>query len=356
MTEPRFLVVRLGSLGDIVHTFPAVAALRDSFPAAEIVWLTHPRWKGLVESSGLASEIRNVESRNMGSVRATISGIRGARWQSSIDYQGLWKSAALPFLGGVKRRIGFSSHTIREFGVPILYNQRVKPEAIHIADQNGELSRRAGARRRVGHVKLSVSGESVAEAREELSRAGFTGRSVVLSPGGGWRAKCWPPERFGALCQKIRDSFGMRCVVNCGPGEDDLAAAVKAASGGAEPLMWNTQLGPLMALLRSATCIVGGDTGPLHLAIALGTPAVALYGPTDPARNGPYRNPSLVTRNPILDSGEARDTDPCTGDIVLRTPGSATSHSRNDVVDRSMLAIQVDSVFEAVRRRIGVAG
>jgi heptosyltransferase I len=356
MTEPRFLVVRLGSLGDIVHTFPAVAALRDSFPAAEIVWLTHPRWKGLVESSGLASEIRNVESRNMGSVRATISGIRGARWQSSIDYQGLWKSAALPFLGGVKRRIGFSSHTIREFGVPILYNQRVKPEAIHIADQNGELSRRAGARRRVGHVKLSVSGESVAEAREELSRAGFTGRYVVLSPGGGWRAKCWPPERFGALCQKIRDSFGMRCVVNCGPGEDDLAAAVKAASGGAEPLMWNTQLGPLMALLRSATCIVGGDTGPLHLAIALGTPAVALYGPTDPARNGPYRNPSLVTRDPILDSGEARDTDPCTGDIVLRTPGSATSHSRNDVVDPSMLAIQVDSVFEAVRRRIGVAG
>jgi heptosyltransferase I len=356
MPEPRFLVVRLGSLGDIVHTFPAVAALRDSFPDAEIVWVTHPRWKFLVESSGLASEIRNVESRDLKSVRATISSIRAAQWQSAIDYQGLWKSAALPFLGGVKRRIGFSSHTIREFGVPVLYNQRVKAETIHIADQNGELSRRAGARRRVGHVKLSVSNVGAARARDELSRAGILDQYVVLSPGGGWRAKCWPPERFGALCQTIRESLGLRCVVNYGPGEDDLAAAVKAASGDAEPALWNTELGPLMALLRSAVCIVGGDTGPLHLAIALGTKAVALYGPTDPARNGPYRNPSLVTGDPILDSGEARDTDPCMGDIVLRAAGSATSHSRNDVVDPSMLAIQVDSVFEAVRRRIGAIG
>jgi heptosyltransferase-1 len=331
MPDPRFLVVRLGSLGDIVHTFPAVAALRDSFPAAEIVWLTHPRWRGLVESSGLASEIRNVESRDWGSVRAAISAVRAAQWQSAIDYQGLWKSAALPFLGGVQRRIGFSSDTIREFGVPILYNQRVKPETIHIADQNGELSRRAGARRRVGHVKLTVPGESVARAREQLSQAGIGERYVVLS----------------------REAFGLRCVVNYGPGENDLVAAVKAASGNAEPLLWDTELGPLMALLRSAVCVVGGDTGPLHLAIALGTPAVALYGPTDPARNGPYRNPSLVTGDPILDSGETRDTDPCAGDIVLRAKGSTTSHSRNDVVDPSMLAIQVDAVFDAVRRRIG---
>jgi heptosyltransferase I len=353
MPDPRFLVVRLGSLGDIVHTFPAVAALRDSFPTAEIIWLTHPRWRGLVASSGLASEIRNVESREMGSVRAAISAIRASQWQSAIDYQGLWKSAALPFLGGVKRRIGFSSDTIREFGVPILYNQRVKAETTHIADQNGELSRRAGARRRVGHVRLSVSGEDMARARAQLTRAGIGGRFVVLSPGGGWRAKCWPPERFGALCQKIREAFGLRCVVNYGPGENDLVATVKAASGHAELVLWDTELGPLMALLRSAVCIVGGDTGPLHLAIALGTPAVALYGPTDPARNGPYRNPSLVTGDPILGSGETRDTDPCAGDIVLRKPGSATSHSRNDVVDPSMLAIQVDSVLEAVRRRIG---
>jgi heptosyltransferase-1 len=349
MSEPRFLVLRLGSLGDIVHTFPAVAALRETFPAAEIVWMTHPRWKFLVESSSLASEVRTIETRAFASLRKAVEGVRLTTWDASIDYQGLWKSAALPLFGGVKRRIGFSSHTIREFGVPILYNERVKPATIHIADQNGELSRRAGAKHRVAPVTLRVSPEGDAQVRSQLQREGID-RYVVLSPGGGWRAKCWPAERFGALCAKIRDQLGLRCVVNYGPGEDDLANAVRASCGDAAPLLYNAELGPLMALLRSATCIVGGDTGPLHLAIALGTPAVALFGPTDPARNGPYRNPCRSG----TDLNATKDTDPCEGDIVLRAPNSVTSHSRNDQTDPSMLAIQVDSVLKAVRRRIGV--
>jgi heptosyltransferase-1 len=344
MSEPRFLVLRLGSLGDIVHTFPAVAALRETFPAAEIVWMTHPRWKFLVESSGLATEVRTIETRAFASSRQAVKGVRQSAWHASIDYQGLWKSAALPFFGGVKRRIGFSSHTIREFGVPILYSERVKPATTHIADQNGELSRRAGARTRVAPVNLRVSPEDEAQIRSQL-QSDRIDRYVVLSPGGGWRAKCWPAERFGALCARIHDQLGLHCVVNYGPGEDDLANAVRANSGAASPLLYNAELGPLMALLRSATCIVGGDTGPLHLAIALGTPAVALFGPTDPARNGPYRN--------RCSSGTAA-TDPGDGDIILRAPNSVTSHSRNDQTDPSMLAIQVDSVFNAVRRRIGV--
>jgi heptosyltransferase I len=348
MSEPRFLVLRLGSLGDIVHTFPAVAALRKSFPAAEITWMTHPRWKFLVESSNLATEVRTIETRAVASLRKAIEGVRQSAWDASIDYQGLWKSAALPFFGGVKRRIGFSSHTIREFGVPILYSERVRPTTIHIADQNGELSRRAGAKDRVAPVTLRVSTDDEADMRAQLQKAGID-RYIVLSPGGGWRAKCLPAERFGALCGKIHDQFGLRCVVNYGPGEDDLANAVRASSGDASPLLYNAELGPLMALLRSATCIVGGDTGPLHLAIALGTPAVALFGPTDPARNGPYCNPCRSGTG----SNPSRDTDPCDGDIVLRVPNSVTSHSRNDQTDPSMLALHVDSVFNGVRLRIG---
>jgi heptosyltransferase-1 len=349
MSEPRFLVLRLGSLGDIVHTFPAVAALRETFPAAEIIWMTHQRWKLLVESSNLASEVRTIETRALASLRKAVEGVRQSAWDASVDYQGLWKSAALPFFGGVKRRIGFSSHTIREFGVPVLYSERVKPATIHIANQNGELSQRAGAKKRVAPVSLRVSPEDEAQVRSLLQREGID-RYVVLSPGGGWRAKCWPAERFGVLCDKIHHHLGLRCVVNYGPGEDDLANAVRAVSGDATPLLYNAELGPLMALLRSATCIVGGDTGPLHLAIALGTPAVALFGPTDPARNGPYRNPC----HSGVDSNATGDTDPCDGDIVLRAPNSVTSHSRNNRTDPSMLAIQVDSVFNALRRRLGV--
>src|SRR5207244_2303959 len=114
MPDPKFLVVRLSSLGDIVHTFPAVAALRESLPNAEIVWLTHPRWKLLVESSGLASEVWAAETRLLPSIRAILRRIREKRFAIAIDYQGLWKSAALPLFGGVPRRIGFSPETIRE--------------------------------------------------------------------------------------------------------------------------------------------------------------------------------------------------------------------------------------------------
>ncbi len=331
MPEPRFLVVRLGSLGDIVHTFPAVSALRETFPSSEIVWLTHPRWKLLVESSSLASEVWTTDTRSVTLLRSTIAILRHARWSVAIDYQGLWKSAALPFFGGIGRRIGFSSETIREFGVPLLYTDRVRTSAKHIADQNGELSLRAGARNPVAPFTLQVPQHDDCGIRDYLQMLGLD-RYVVLSPGGGWRSKCWPPERFGQLCKMIRDSLGLRCVVNYGPGEDDLALAVRECSGDADPVPYNGPLGPLMALLRNAACIVGGDTGPLHLAIALGTRAVALFGPTDPARNGPYR----------------------TDDIVFRAPNVVTTHSRSDATHPSLLEIQVAEVFEAVGRRLGV--
>jgi heptosyltransferase I len=349
MSEPRFLVLRLGSLGDIVHTFPAVAALRETFPSAEIVWLTHPRWHLLVKSSGLASEIRNIETRSLSSLRVAIAQVRTSRWDAAIDYQGLWKAAALPFFGGVKRRVGFSSDTIREFGVPLLYTDRVKAATTHIPEQNGELSVRVGARRVAAPVQLRVSPENENAVRAQLQRCGVD-RYLVLSPGGGWRAKCWPADRFGALCREIRNSFGLRCVVNYGPGESDLAEAVRAASGDAEPLLYDGELGQLMALLRNAVCIVGGDTGPLHLASALGTPAVALYGPTDPARNGPYHVISC-------DATDAKGAPAYFGDdIVLRAENAVRTHARNDQTDPSMLAIDVPSVFAAVRRRMGAEG
>lgn len=339
MSDPYFLVVRLGSLGDIVHTFPAVAALRESIPAARIVWITHPRWKMLVESSGLASEIETIETRSLSSVRQVIRQVRELRWDASIDYQGLWKSAAVPFLGGVRRRIGFASETIREFGVPILYTERVRTSRAHIADQNGELSMHAGAKRVVAPVTLQVSQQGQTALAAYL-REHRVDRYIVLSPGGGWRSKCWPAERFGALCRKIRESFGLRCIVNVGPGEEDLAATVAAASGEAHPLIYQGSLGQLMALLRGAVCVVGGDTGPLHLAVALGAKTIALFGPTDPARNGPYRGPEPSA------AVESRD-------IVLRARNVRTTHKRGSEPDASMLAIEVDAVFDAVRRVVG---
>jgi heptosyltransferase I len=332
MAEPRFLVVRLGSLGDIVHTFPAVSGLRETFPAAEIVWLTHPRWELLVRSSGLASEVWATETRSLTSIRAIVQRIRAGQFTAAIDYQGLWKSAGLPLIAGVAQRIGFSSETIREYGVPILYTDRVRCTTMHIADQNGELSLRAGARSGVANFALRVPDEAENSVQVYLREQALE-RYVVLSPGGGWRSKCWPAERFGLLAQMIRRSLDLRCVVNYGPGEEELAGDLCAAAGDARPLLYNGDLGQLMAILKNSCCIVGGDTGPLHLGIALGTPAVAIFGPTDPARNGPYRSQ----------------------DIVLRKQGASRDHRRRNETDPTMLAIEADAVFDAVRRRIGAS-
>jgi heptosyltransferase I len=329
MADQRFVVIRLGSLGDIVHTFPAVAGLRESFPTARIVWLTHPRWVELVASSGLASEIWPIDSRDIERVRQVIRKLRACKWDAAIDYQGLWKAAFLPFFGGVPKRIGFSSATIREFGVPVLYTDKVTCKTIHIADQNGELSLRAGASHPVNKVVLKVAESDVARVRADLSKESID-RYIVLSPGGGWRSKCWPTERFGAICKRIRAELSIPCVINYGPGEESLAGEVQAASGEGNPISYDGELGPLSALLRNALCIVGGDTGPLHLAVALGTPAVALFGPTDPARNGPYPP----------------------GEIVLRSPKAVTTYGRVNVTDSSLLDLSVDNVFTAVKRRL----
>ncbi len=349
MAERRFLVVRLGSLGDIVHTFPAVAALRESFPNSEIIWLTQARWKPLVASSGLASKIWTTETRQFSALQQTIKEIRAGDFDVAIDYQGLWKSASLPFLGGVKKRIGFSSKSVRETGVPFLYTDRVNATSAHVADQNGELSRRAGAHSSVADFTLQPPPLDD-DALFKFLRTRGVERYVVLSPGGGWRSKCWPPERFGSLCRMISTTLTTRCVVNYGPGEDDLAAKVRDASGDIDPLLFNGELGPLMCLLRHAICVVGGDTGPLHLAVALGTPVVALFGPTNPARNGPYRDANRSSSAHRAAATINRE------DVVLRAPNVITTHSRDDHTHPSMLEISADAVFEAVRRVVKARG
>ncbi len=330
MAEKRFAVVRLGSLGDIVHTLPAVAGLRASFPVAPIIWLTHPRWVDLVASSNLASEIWPVDSRDLSSVRQVIAMLRAFCPDTVIDFQGLWKSAIPPFLAGIPRRIGFSSLTVREYGVPILYTERVKCRTVHIADQNGELSVQAGAQQGVGNVAIEISPADQELVRDQLRKEKISSY-IALSPGGGWRSKCWPAARFGALCQLIQKELNLRCVINYGPGEESLFVAIKASGGNAEPIPWDGELGRLMAMLKNARCVVGGDTGPLHLAVALRTPVVALFGPTDPARNGPYPP----------------------REIVLRSSNAITSHRRVDTTDPSLLELSVEAVFAAVKKRIG---
>jgi len=330
MAEAKFLIVRLGSLGDIVHTFPAVAALRESFPSATIIWMTHPRWHDLVAAAGLASEIWDIETRSFASVRGALGKIRRGHISTAIDYQGLWKSAALPFLARVPRRIGFSSSAVRERGVPLLYTDRVDVRATHVADKNGELSLAAGAVQSVGKFMLAIPDEARANVANLLQKKGIQ-KYAVLSPGGGWISKCWPPERFGELARRLFCEVGMRSVINYGPGEERLANRIVDAAGPSAAVSYSGSFGELMAILRGADCVVAGDTGPLHLADALGARVVAIFGPTDPQRNGPY----LGRR----ETGRA---------IVLRAENVTSTYKREDAPHPSLLRVSVDDVFRAI--------
>ncbi len=330
MPEPKFLVVRLGSLGDIVHAFPAVAAVREAFPGGKIVWLTHLRWRELVAATGIANEIWEVETRSLSSITEMRKKIREEGFSAAIDYQGLWKSAALPFLARVPRRIGFSSASVREFGVPFLYTDKVEIHTAHVADMNGELSLRAGAAKPTGKFSLSVPPEAQNAVRDVLLAKGVQ-EYVVLSPGGGWISKCWPAERYGELALQLNRELGVRSVINYGPGEKQVAEGVVAASGDAAPILYSGTFGELMALLQNSRCVVAGDTGPMHLADALGTRVVAIFGPTDPERNGPY-----LGREP---GGRA---------MVLRAKNVESTYKREDTPHPSLLKISVADVLEAM--------
>lgn len=331
MAEERWLIVRLGSLGDIVHTLPAAAALHEARPAAHLGWVVESRWQPLLAGNPDVQEVVVLDRADWGAVRACVARLRAARYTCALDFQGLYKSALLARLSGAPRRIGWSSRYAREGGAAWFYTERVVPAGRHIVDQNLSLARAAGARPAAARFPLRVAPEAEARVAQRLEACGVQD-FFLLSPGGGWRSKCWPPQRYGELHRRLAERYGLRGIVNCGPGEAALADAVRAEAGAPEPLVCSLDLAELMAALRRARFFVGGDTGPLHLAVALGTPVIGLYGPTDPARNGPYASADVVISN-------ARPEE--------------RTYRRSETHADSMLAISVAQVLDGVARRLG---
>ena len=332
MPDSRFLLVRLGSLGDIVHALPAAAALRDTFPDARIDWVVDQKWKRLLEGNPDLTEVIPFDRKSAGSIAGVIQKLRGAKYECAIDFQALYKSALISFASGAPRRIGFQSSYAREGIAALLYTERFNPRGAHKVEHNLTLVENAGARRIAPRFPLAILAEDDEHIARELS-AQRLNEYFVLNPGGGWRSKCWPAERYGELHRKLADRYGWRGVVAFGPGEETIARQVIEAAGKAPPVALPLGLGSLLALLRGAKFVVSADTGPLHLASALGSLVVGLYGPTDPARNGPYSASDVVVRN-------------------LRV--AETTYSRGASYSPAMLSISVDQVLEAVERRLGL--
>jgi heptosyltransferase-1 len=359
----RLLIVRLSAMGDVIHTLPAVHALREAYPQAHIGWLIEERWAELLRAPGaprrggrsslrppslrpLVDEVHIVNLKAWGKSPLSIStlqrvatvwnDVRDVHYDAAVDLQGAIRSAVLARLSGAS--VVYGAAEPRESPASLWYTRKVVARGRHVIEQN--LSVVEGL---IGH-EMKWAAEDVAsdfpcdlprdpraEARIEQRLAEDGVRDfAILNPGAGWGAKRWPAERYGEVAGRLA-GLGICPLVNYGPGEEDLFRAVLATSGGQAKPTKGT-ITELIALTRRARVFIGGDTGPLHLAAALRVPVVAIFGPTDPARNGPYGTRS----------------------IVLRSTESVTTHARRAAPEAGLLTIGSNAVVAAARDLIGV--
>jgi heptosyltransferase I len=326
----RFLIVRLGALGDVIHGIPVAAALRRAIPTARIDWLVDPRYVELLGCVTAIDDVIALDPLNgVAAVLTAIRHLRRQRYTAAIDLQGLIKSAVLARFAGAQRTVGFARGQLREPVAHFLYTTSIDVAgATHVINRNLALLSAVGVTSDVIETPLNVPSTA---AGEQVSRQ-FGAEYVVLNGGAAWPNKRWPPERFGALGAALYARFGLPSVVLWGPGEQDLAAAIVAASSGAATAAPRTSIVETLAIVSGARLVVSGDTGPVHLAGAVRTPVVGIYGPTNPLRNGPWSS----------------------DDVVVSRYGGCTCHyqRRCHMPSRCIDTITVADVVDAAERRM----
>jgi heptosyltransferase I len=323
----RILIVRLGALGDIVHALPACAAIRRAHPDARIDWLVSARHEGVLRHvRGIDERITMGLSSRWSGLVATVRRLRAARYDAALDFQGLIKSAAFARWSGARRVIGFDRPAVRESLAARFYRERAAvDDRQHVIRKNLALASLVGADPSAIVFPFDVPPSPLSDQTPY----------ALLNAGAGWPNKRWPPDRFGTLATWLRDRFGWRSLVLWGPREQGLAQLVVNVSKGAAVLAPRTSIGDMLALARDARVFVSGDTGPLHLAAAMRTPVVGVYGPTSPDRNGPF-DPADV--------------------CVSRFTECVCHHERRCRRSRPCIgSISVSEVREAIERRVRAA-
>ena len=307
----RVLIVKLGSIGDIVHTLPALAAMRRALPEAEISWVAEQSTAEILRGNPMIDNLIEADTRSvrgmviediLHDVSKQVRDLKKFKFDISLDFQGLWKSAMIGKLSGAKRRWGFSREGLREPSSRLLLTDTVDtPPKIHVIRKNLALA--AGALDLDGpddnfEFPIAVTEEHRAEADGILDRTG--GDFAILNPGGGWVTKLWHAEKFGELADRLWEEIGLPSIVTTGPNEDELAAKVAASSKNNRLVLAQPSLKGFYELAKRATVYVGGDTGPTHIAVAAGAPVVGLFGPTEWWRNGSINPDDIcVERNEI---------------------------------------------------------
>jgi heptosyltransferase I len=290
-------------MGDIIHALPAVATLKQNYPGWRLSWAVEPRWAPLLEGNPFVDRLVFIRRDGAAPFRESWRTLRSERYDFAVDFQGLIKSALTATFARPKQIFGFHQSQIRERAAGLFYSRKTFSHAAHVVDRNLELAASAGATAAIKKFWLPSGA-----AEGELPKGDF----VLASPLAGWTSKQWPIEHYRLLGARLRKELGLSLVLNGPPG-----SGLDHISG----------LPGLLDATRRAVAVIGVDSGPLHMAAAMGKSGVAIFGPTDPARNGPY------------------------GDTfqVLRAPSAATTYKRGASLDPAMLAITPDSVFDSLK-------
>jgi heptosyltransferase-1 len=305
--NPRVLIVRLSAVGDCVQTLPLACALRDRWPSAHVTWVVEKGAAPLVEACDAVDRVVVLPKQFATSPRSLAwlrQELRRDRFDFTLDPQGLTKSGLVAWLSGAHRRIGFARPAAREIN-PWLQTELVASRAMHRVDRYLELLRPLGVEQPAVRFGLSIPSAAGAKAAELASRPELRSGYVALNPGAGWDSKRWPIERYAEVARSL-STRGMPSVVTWGGEQERLwAETIAQQSGGAAIVAPPTSLLELTAVLQSARMFVGSDTGPLHLAAAVGTPCVALFGASRAAACGPYGR-GHVTLQQSLDESPGR--------------------------------------------------
>jgi lipopolysaccharide heptosyltransferase I len=325
----RVLIVRLSAIGDVLHGLPVLNALRDALPAAWLGWIVEGRTAELLQGHRALDEVIQVPRgwlKSPATVWRLRRRLRALRIEVAIDLQGLTKSALAAWLSGARRRIGPAGAEGRELS-SWLNNERVEPRAAHVVDRYLELLRPLGIHPVQARFDLPEPAPAAVMAGQTLAGLGLNSGFAIINPGAGWPSKLWPPDRFAQLARHLGHRRGVpSLVVWAGPQEHAWADEIVRASAGQARLAPPTSLVELAALCRRARLFIGSDTGPLHLAAAVGTPCVGLFGPMPAARNGPYGAQHIALQQVLL---------------------TGSSRERRTANNESMQAIPVDQVAAA---------
>lgn len=341
----RILIIRLGALGDIVHAIPVAAALRRGLPAARIDWLVSAKHREILDLVPVVDRRLAVRDRGDAeggaSLVSMVREIRKSRYDVAIDLQGLIKSALIARSSGAPRVLGFATRYLREPLARAFYTQVHDPggggmfapsETRHVVQINLGILEPLGFKVQTPEFPIENPdrvGRTTCAARVSDQTGG---RFALLNPGAAWPNKRWPPERLSQVAIALRERRGLMSVVLWGPGERDLGDRVVAGARGAAVLAPQTTIADVVALARGAAIMISGDTGPTHIAAAVGTPIVGLYGPTRPERNGPW----------------------LPQDVTVSRAGICQCHHlrRCKLETMCLLDIQAAEVIEAAERRL----